>query len=130
MVAYDTPDGIRWSENGFVSDPRLVLRICSSRNSREGSNIVVIFHRLARAGETLVIPIKLTDEPRLDWMLIATVVPTLALVSSEVLLLRSARNRMCVNIFPIFVSFRSCAWTAVSQMIITCEAITRRRGTM
>lgn len=89
-----TPDGVRWLENGFVSDPRLGLRTGSSRNSR-GSNIVVILlHRLARAGQTLVIPIKLTDEPRLDWMLIATVVPTLALVSSEVLLLRSARNKM------------------------------------
>jgi len=55
---------------GFVSDPRLVFADMSSRNSREGSNVVVILHRLARAGQTLVYPSNSTDEPRLDWMLI------------------------------------------------------------
>lgn len=80
------------AQDQFAPEPRLVLRGLSVWELCRKSNVIV--HRLVRGGETLVIPIKLTDELRLDWMLIATFMPTLALVSSEFLLLRSAHRKM------------------------------------
>jgi hypothetical protein len=92
-VVRETPDNTPWPDDGFVPEQRLVLSCIVKIHARHLTHCFVI-RRLVRGGETLLVPIKLTDELRLDLMFFATLVPTLALVGSEVLLLRSAHNRM------------------------------------